>query len=330
MPQTNRYDGASVLVTGGLGFIGSNLAHRLVTLGARVTLLDSLRPECGGNEHNAAGIRDRIAVEIGDVRDHDRLDRLVRGMNVVFNLAGTASHTDSMADPYTDLDINCRAQIALLEACRNHNSDAKVVFTGTRGQYGRPERLPVDERHPLAPADANGINKSAGEQYHLLYHRYYGLRTTSLRLSNTYGPRHQMKHPRQGVICWFVRQVLDGRPIRVYGDGKQVRDTNYVDDVVEALCRAGASAEADGEVFNLGGTPVGLADLACTLIRIAGRGNYELAEYPAASRGVEVGDYVADTRKIEQRLGWKAAVPLEEGLRRTLEFYEKEKSHYWE
>ncbi|MBI5487506.1 MAG: NAD-dependent epimerase/dehydratase family protein [Deltaproteobacteria bacterium] len=330
MAEGSPYAGASVLITGGLGFIGSNLAHRLVALGARVTLLDSMRPECGGNEHNVAGIREQVVVELGDVRDSERVSRLVRGMDVVFNLAGTASHTDSMADPYTDLDINCRGQIGVLEACRTHNPGVRVVFTGTRGQYGRAERLPVDERQPLVPADANGINKTAGEQYHLLYHRYYGLRTTSLRLSNTYGPRHQMKHARQGVICWFVRQVLDGRPIRVYGDGKQVRDTNYVDDVVEALCRAGASAEADGEVFNLGGAPVGLVDLAQAIIRLAGRGSFELCEYPAASRGVEVGDYVADTTKIEQRLGWKAAVSLDEGLRRTIEFYGKEKAHYWE
>lgn len=323
------YRDASVLITGGLGFIGSTLAHRLVAAGADVTLVDAMLPECGGNRHNLVGIADRVSIHIADIRDRDAMRALVPGVDVIFNLAGTASHTASMADPFTDLDINCRGQIELLEACRAVNPGVKVVYAATRGQYGRAQTLPVDETHPLRPMDTNGIHKAAGEAYHLLYWDHYGLRTTSLRMTNTYGPRHLMKHHRQGVIGWFVRQVIDGAPIRVYGDGTQVRDTNFVDDVVEALCLAGSRDEADGETFNLGGIPVGLRDLAALLVEVAGQGSYELVPYPEASRGVEVGDYVADTSKIEQRLGWRPTVSLEDGLARTIDYYRREKAHYW-
>lgn len=323
------YAGRNVLITGGLGFIGSTLAHRLVGAGARVKLLDALLPGTGANLHNIEAIRDGVDVRVGDVREVRVLQEAIPGADVVFNLAGTLSHTDSMADPLTDLDINCRAQVGLLEVCRRENAAARIVYTGTRGQYGRPAYLPVDEKHPLRGADANGINKTAGEAYHLLYHEHYGLRTTSLRLSNTYGPRHQMQHPRQGVIGWFIRQALDGATIRVFGDGTQVRDATYVDDVVDALCRAGSSEAADGEVFNLGSAPIGLGELAEAIVRAAGRGRVELTPYPESSKRVEVGDYVADTSKIERLLGWRPAVTLEDGLERTVEFYRREKAHYW-
>lgn len=323
------YAGKKVLITGGLGFIGSTLAHRLVAAGAEVVVLDALLPDGGGNPHNIEAIRDRVTVRIGDVRDRAVLEETIPGVEVLFNLAGTLSHTDSMKDPWTDLDINGRAQLGLLEVCRARNPGVKVVFAGTRAQYGRARYLPVDEQHPLVAADANGIAKTAGEAYHFLYHAHYGLRATSLRISNTYGPRHQMRHPRQGVFGWFVRQALDDAPLLVFGDGRQVRDAVYVDDVVEALCRAGASEAADGEAFNLGASPVALVEFAEAVVRAAGRGRVELRPYPESSRRVEVGDYVADTSKIRQRLGWRPAVSLEEGLARTVAFYERERAHYW-
>jgi UDP-glucose 4-epimerase len=329
MPEPEPYRDRRVLITGGLGFIGSNLAHRLVGMGAKLSVVDSLHPGCGGNTYNIEGICDRVEVHQGDIRDPDRMAELLRGIQVVFNLAGTLSHTESMADPFTDLDINCRGQIVLLEACRAVAPEAKLVFTGTRGQYGHAQRLPVDETHPLGAADANGINKTAGEAYHLLYHRHHGLRATSLRLSNTYGPRHQMKHPRQGVLGWFVRQVLEGKPIRVFGGGAQVRDASYVDDVVEALCLAGAREAADGEVFNLGGTPVSLLEFAQRLVALAGQGSWEAVPYPPGARGVEVGDFIADVSKARRVLGWWPTVGLDEGLQKTLDFYRREWSHYW-
>ncbi|MDE3077619.1 MAG: NAD-dependent epimerase/dehydratase family protein, partial [Chloroflexota bacterium] len=229
------YAGHRILITGGLGFIGSTLAQRLVALGAKVTLVDSLIPQYGGNLFNIAGFEDKVTVNISDVRDQYGMNYLVRNQDFMFNLAGTLSHIDSMQDPFTDLEINCRSQLSILESCRHNNPEIRIVFAGTRGQYGRAQYAPVDERHPMKPTDVNGINNVAGESYHLLYSEAYGIRATSLRVTNTYGPRHQMRHSRQGVINWFIRQALDGQEITLYGDGKQIRDTNFVDDVVEAF-----------------------------------------------------------------------------------------------
>jgi UDP-glucose 4-epimerase len=322
------FAGKRVLITGGLGFIGSNIARRLAQHDARVLLVDSLIPEYGGNLYNIAGVEDRVTVNISDVRDQFAMNYLVKGHDVMFNLAGTLSHVDSMADPFTDLEINCRSQLSILESCRHHNPDIKIVFAGTRGQYGRARFLPVDENHPLHPTDVNGINNNAGEAYHLLYNQVYGIRATSLRLTNTYGPRHQMRHHRQGIINWFVRLAIEGREIPIYGDGHQVRDTNYVDDVVEALLLAALNEKADGEVFNLGGAPANLLELAEIITGLAG-GSYRTIPYPETARAIEIGDYVADSSKAQSMLGWQPRIGLQDGLSRTVDYYRAEREHYW-
>src|SRR5215208_1386288 len=252
----NAFHSAHVLITGGLGFIGSMLARRLVELGAHVTLVDSLIPIYGGNLRNVAGIEDRVKINIADVRDEYSMDYLVQGQNFLFNLAGQTSHLDLMRDPYTDLEINCRAQLSILEACRKHNPGLKLVYASTRQIYGKPDYLPVDERHPLHPVDVNGINKMAGEWYHILYNNVYGIRACSLRLTNTYGPRQYVKDARMGFIGYFIRQAMHDKQITIYGEGQQIRDFNYVDDVVDAFLRAGANEAANGQVFNLGGEPI--------------------------------------------------------------------------
>jgi UDP-glucose 4-epimerase len=323
------YHGRDVMITGGLGFIGSNLAIRLVGLGARVTLVDSLIPEYGGNLFNVAPVRDRVTINIADVRDEYSMNYLVQGRDVIFNLAGTLSHVDSMRDPYTDLEVNCRSQLSILESCRKHNPGARVVFAGTRGQYGRPLYLPVDEDHPQRPIDVNGINNMAGEWYHILYHQVYGIPTSSLRLSNTYGPRHQMRHHRQGIINWFVRQILEGQEVRLFGGGDQVRDTNYVDEVVEAFLLTAASEAAIGEVFNIGGHPASLRELVEIMIRLHGGGSFAVVPFPPDSKAIEPGDYVADWSKAQRVLGWTPEVGLEEGLGRTLAYYAEHRAHYW-
>jgi Nucleoside-diphosphate-sugar epimerases len=262
MSPKDSYRGKKVMITGGLGFIGSNLARRLVEWGAEVLIVDSLIPDYGGNLFNVEGIKDKVRVNIADVRDSNSMDYLVRGHDYIFNLAGQVSHTDSMRDPYTDLEINCRSQLSLLEACRHNNPTVKIIYASTRQIYGAPDYLPVDEKHLLHPTDVNGINKMAGEWYHILYNNVYGIRATSLRLTNTYGPRQLVKHNRQGFIGWFIRLAVDGQEISVYGDGKQLRDLNYVDDVVEAFLLAGASDKPNGQVFNLGGLqPVSLLEI---------------------------------------------------------------------
>jgi UDP-glucose 4-epimerase len=323
------YSGKKVLVTGGLGFVGGNLARRLVDMGSEVTLIDSLIPDYGGNLFNVDDIKDKVKINVSDIRDRYAMNYLVQGQDMIFNLAGTLSHIDSMKDPFTDLQINCVAQLSILEACRENNPGVKIVFAGTRGQYGRSDYLPVDEKHLMHPVDVNGINNLAAEKYHILYNNVYGIRATSLRLTNTYGPRHQMKHPRQGIVNWFIRKIIDGEKIEIFGDGKQVRDLNYVDDVVEAMLLAMASDKTDGEVFNLGGTALSLEDIVKTMIKVNGGGSYKLIEYPQKNKKIEIGDYVADHRKIKQTLGWEPACLLEEGLVKTFDFYRKFKKRYW-
>ncbi len=322
MTELETYRGAKVLITGGLGFLGSNLAHRLVELGAEVTIVDSLIPSHGGNLHNVIGIEDRVRINISDVRDPHAMGHLVRGQRFLFNLAGQVSHIDSMTDPMTDLEINCRAQLSILEACRHNNPDVRIVFAGTRQQYGRPNYLPVDEQHLSQPVDVNGINKMAGEWYHVLYDRVYGLAATSLRLTNTYGPRMLLKHNRQGFVPWFVRKALLGEEISIFGDGTQRRDMNYVDDVTEAFLLVGLRDDSRGELYNLGHDEiVSLLDFTRALLEAAGQGSYRLVPFPEEAKRIDIGDYYGSFEKIRTQLGWAPKISLAEGLKRTVDYY---------
>ena len=331
MAQADAFRDSKALITGGLGFIGSNLARRLVEMNATVVLVDSLIPEYGGNRFNIAGIEDNVHVNISDVRDEHSMKSLVQGKDYIFNLAGQTSHLDSMRDPYTDLDINCRAQLSILEACRKYNPRVKVVFASTRQFYGKPERLPVDERHLLRPVDVNGINKMAGEWYHIVYHDVYGIPTCSLRMTNTYGPRMRVKDARQTFLGIWIRLLLDGKPFKVFGDGAQIRDFNYVDDAVDAMLTAAAKDEANGGIFNLGADdPISLKDLAELLVDVNQGGEYDLVPFPHDRKAIDIGDYYADYRLIRSKLGWTPKVPLREGLKRTLDYYRDNHEHYWE
>jgi UDP-glucose 4-epimerase len=322
------YRDRRTLVTGGLGFIGSNLCRRLADLGARVTAVDSLLPDYGGNLFNLAGYEERVRVNIADVRGHG-MEYLVRGQEVLFNLAGQVSHLDSMSDPVTDLEINCTSQLRLLEAVRRGNPELKIVYAGTRQIYGRPHYLPVDEKHLLQPVDVNGINKISGEFYHLVYHQVYGIRASSLRLTNTYGPRQLIRHNRQGFIGWFIRQAAFGEEIQIFGDGSQKRDFNHVDDVVDAFLRAGATDGSDGEVMNLGTeTPVSLLDLVRLLVDVAGGGRYRLVPFPPERKRIDIGDFYADISKARATLGWTPSVPLRQGLLDTIAYYRANREHY--
>jgi UDP-glucose 4-epimerase len=312
-----EYKGRSALITGGLGFIGSNLARRLVEIGVKVTVLDALMPEQGGNPFNLRDLLGRVEIHTADMRDPGVVNHLVGGVDYVFNLAGSVSHLESMQQPLRDLELNCAAHVTLLEACRNFNPHVKVVFTSTRQVYGKPVYLPLDEQHRVAPL------------YHLLYQRVYGTRAVCLRLTNTYGPRQLIHHNRQGFIAWFIRQAIEGGVIELYGEGRQRRDMNYVDDVVEALLLAGASEAAEGEVYNLGGDePVSLAELAEELISITGRGSVRRVPFPPERQLIDVGNTHSSFAKIEAALDWRPRTPLREGLRRTVEFYERHRAHY--
>ncbi len=327
-PDFAQFAGANVLITGGLGFIGSNLARRLVDLNAQVTLVDSLVPEYGGNRFNLQGIEDCVRVNISDVRDRYSLRSHLSGQSFLFNLAGQTSHLDSMADPFTDLEINCTAQLSILETCRQVNPRIRVVFASTRQIYGRPEKLPVDERHRLSPVDVNGINKMAGEFYHILYNDVYDLAASVLRLTNTYGPRMRIKDARQTFVGVWIRRLLEGQPIEVWGGGQQ-RDFTYVDDCVEALLLAAVRPEARGRVFNLGGNEIiTLAELAKLLVELNGGGESVQKEFPADRKRIDIGDYYADDSLIRSTLGWEPRVSLRDGLSRTLDFFRANLDHY--
>jgi len=326
-----NYSGKEILITGGLGFIGSNLARRLVSQGANLTLVDSLIPQYGGNTFNIDDIKNKVAVNVCDVRDTFAMEHLIQGKEYLFNLAGQTSHLDSMADPHTDLDINAAAQLSILEVCRKENPDIKIVFASTRQLYGRPDYLPVDEKHPIRPVDVNGINKLAGEWYHLLYNNVYGIRACALRLTNTYGPGMRVKDARQTFLGIWIRLLLEGKPIKVFGDGKQLRDFNFVDDCVEALLLAGASDQANGKVYNLGGSEViGLKDLSKMMVNLGHGGSFELAPFPSDKKAIDIGDYYSDFSLITKELGWVPKIDLKDGLKRTLNYYSTHFSHYWD
>ena len=323
------YRDRRVMITGGLGFIGSTLAHQLVALGARVLIVDSLIPEYGGNPFNIAGIEDRVHVNVADVRQSSTMNHLVRDHDVIFNLAGQVSHIDSMEDPYTDLEINCRAQLSILEACRRFNPAVKVVFAGTRQVYGRPDGLPVTEQHLVKPTDINGINKAAGEYYHLVYNDVFGVRACSLRLTNVYGPRQLIKHNRQGFIAWFLRLALTDQEIQIFGDGTQLRDFVFVDDAANAFLRAGANDASNGKVFNVGGLEaISHSNLVTQIVSIAGSGRYRHVEWPAEKKAIDIGDFYADSGLSERTFGWRPTTPIAEGLARTLDFYRAHLDHY--
>jgi UDP-glucose 4-epimerase len=323
------YRGRKVMITGGLGFIGSNLAHRLVALGADILLVDSLIPGFGGNLFNIDGIADRVRVNIADVRQPSTMNYLVGDREVIFNLAGQVSHIDSMRDPYADMEINCRSQLTLLEACRYNNPGAKVVFAGTRQVYGRSTSLPVDESHLVRPTDVNGINKAAGEYYHLVYNNVFHIRACSLRLTNVYGPRQLICHSRQGFIGWFIRLAIEGATIEIFGDGSQLRDFVFVEDAADAFLRAGASDSCNGDVFNVGGDePLSHRALATLLVEIAGSGQIVFVDWPAERKAIDIGDFYADSSKFKHRTGWKPTVSMKEGLTRTVEFYRRHFDHY--
>lgn len=325
-----------VLVAGGLGFIGSNLARRLADLGAQVTVVDALIPEQGGNWFNLEGYVNpegsggKISVAVADVREPDRLAQLVRGQAYVFDLVGQRSHLASMRSPEVDLDLNCRSQLTLLEACRQHNPTARLVFSSTRQIYGRPRYLPVDEQHPIAPIDINGVHKAAAESYHRIYQQIYGLRTTTLRLTNTYGPRMRVTDARQTFLGVWLRQVLEGQAITVYGAGTNTRDFNYVDDVVEALLGVATHEVAIGEVYNLGSAEVlTLRELAELLLTLHGSGTYRCVPFPAEQQAIEIGDYAGDYRKLQALMGWQPRWSLQAGLKDTLAYYSAHQHHYW-
>ena len=325
----NKITKKKILITGGLGFIGSNLAQRLVQQDNQVTLVDSLIPEYGGNLRNLQEFRDKVTITLSDVRDPFSINQLVKEQDYLFNLAGQTSHLDSMENPFTDLDINAKAQLSILEACRNHNPDIRIVFASTRQIYGKPQYLPVDEKHPLSPVDINGINKIAGEQYHLLYNQAHGIRSSILRLTNTYGPRMRIKDARQTFLGIWIRNLIEKKIIQVFGDGKQRRDYNYVDDVVDALIIAATKNESAGKVYNLGApNALSLEETARIICDLGEQSSYVMIPFPDDRKAIDIGDFVSDYSSFSNTFGWEPKVSFEDGIERSIEFFKNELKHY--
>jgi UDP-glucose 4-epimerase len=324
------FSGKNILVTGGAGFLGSNLVHTLVQLGAKVTIIDAMLDLYGGNLFNLKPVKESTILNIADIRDKSSLEFLVKGQDYIFHIAAQTSHVDSMTDPLTDIDMNCNGTMLLLEACRLHNPSIRLIYCGTRGQYGKLDYTPVDEKHKMVPVDVYGIDKMAGELYCLLYHRVHGIKSLSLRVNNTYGPRHQMKHGKYGILNWFIRLAMDNGTIKVFGEGSQLRDYNYVDDVTRAFIMSAACEEAYGKAFNLGsGNPIAFIELVKLILKTAESGSMEQVPWPKERADIEVGDYVADFTLLKNICGWKPEVDLEEGLKKTVQFYRDNKKYYW-
>ncbi len=324
------YRNKRVLVTGGLGFIGSNLAVSLVELGAKVLIVDALIPQLGSNQFNVSEVKNKLTVDFSDIRAPSAMREKVVDKDVIFCLAGQVSHVDSMKEPVFDYDINVLGNLNVLEAVREFSPSAHIIYGGTRGQYGRVQHIPAVEEEKREPLDIYGVNKDTAERFYLMYHRLHQLKSSSLRIGNTYGPRHQMKHGKFGILNWFIRLALDNEEIKVFGDGSQKRDYNYVGDAVKALLMMGSSTDVFGEAFNLSsGSPMEFIELVRQVVGIAGSGRYRFTGWTGERKQIETGDFVADATKIRNRLGWQPVVTLDEGLQETVDFYRENKSHYW-
>jgi UDP-glucose 4-epimerase len=329
MNMTNSYFRQKVLITGGLGFIGSNLARKLLELGADITIVDNLDVDSGGNSFNIFDVREKVHFIQADINNEDQMSLAVKDQKYLFNFAGQVSHLGSMRDPFKDLNVNTVSQLKLLEICRLNNPEIRIVFAGTRQVYGRPKYLPVDENHLLTPLDNNGVSKRAGEMYHILYNRVHGMSTCVLRMTNVYGPRMRIKDDLLTFIGWWFRCLIEGRELEIFGDGEQIRDLNYVDDVIDAALLCAAHSGAYGKIYNLGGKPISLVDLARRMIEINGAGNYKLVPYPENRKRIDIGDYYGNYGLIQNDLGWKPQVPLNEGIAKVLAFYHANMGHYF-
>jgi len=324
------FQGKNVLITGGLGFVGSNLAIALVGTGANVTIIDNMLPRQGGNLFNIEPVKDKVKIHLSDVRNQLSMNHLVRDQEVIFHLAGQVNHVDSMRNPIQDLEINCHGTLSLMQALRYHNRDAVVIYSGTRGEYGSSVALPVAEDHPTNPKGLYAVTNLAAEKMIIVYNQVYGIPCVCLRITNTYGPRHQMMHDEYGVFNWFIKKAIDNEPLPVFGDGMIVRDFLYIDDLVECMLMTACTHTASGEVFNVGsGQPVTFRELAEKIVAIAGSGSYTFTEFTRERSEVEPGDYWADIGKIKRVVGWEPRTSLEAGIRATIDFYRRHRGHYW-
>lgn len=324
------FKGKNILITGGAGFIGSNLAHALVALGARVSIVDAMLPLYGGNEFNLEGIRDQVTFTQGDIRDQDLMNELVQGKDIIYNFAAQVSYVDSKDQPFLDLDINGKGHLTVLEAVRAHAPQALVLFSSSRMVYGKITTIPVAETHPTDPLSLYGIHKLLGEKYYRYYSDTFGVKTISVRIPNPYGPRQQMKHSKYSIVGWFVRQAMENKNITIFGDGTQERDYLFIDDIVDAFLHLTAKGVA-GEVYNIGTHErIQFVQMVDAVLSTVGSGTKEHVPWPKDYEKNETGNYIADTTKIEGVTSWKPTVMLKDGIVAMVEYYKQYHQHYWQ
>lgn len=329
--NTNELKNKKILITGGMGFVGSNLSIRLASLGAEVLIVDNMLPRQGGNLFNIEPVKDKVKINISDIRNPTSMNHLVKGMDYIYHIAGQVNHVDSVKDPLNDLSINVEGTLVLMEALRKNNPNARVIFTGTRGEYGSSLTLPVAENHAINPIGIYAITNFAAERIILTYHNLHHIKSLCLRITNTFGPRHQMAHDEYGVFNWFIRKAMDNEVIPLFGDGRILRDYLYIDDLIDSLITVALSDNAYGEVYNVGtGIPLSFLDLAQKIIEIAGSGKINYTEFTTERKALEPGDYYADITKIKNTIGWEPKVSLDDGINKTIEFYKKNKAEYWQ
>ncbi|MEM3071180.1 MAG: GDP-mannose 4,6-dehydratase [Candidatus Anstonellales archaeon] len=322
------YRGKRILITGGLGFIGSNLSIRLCQFGSKVHILNKKPTNPSQAAFNIEPVKNQVIVTYSDTNDFQTLDECVQEKDIIFHLAGRGSHVDSILDPIGDASANALSALYLLKSIIKKEKKPKIIYSGTRGQYGNAKTLPVNEDHPKQPVDINGINKQAAEDYLLLYSRIGAIRACSLRMGNIYGPRMQMQNPNQGFISWFIRLAIDNKCLNVFGSGSQRRDFTYIDDLIDALLLCGMSDSTDSEAYNVGGDVYSVLEVAKLIVEVAGSGSVSITPYAEGHKKVEVGDFVPDVSKIN-KLGWKPKTPFKEGLKMTIDYYRKYKEFYW-
>ena len=326
----NKFENKKCLVTGGLGFIGSNLCIRLAELGADVLAVDNMLPRQGGNLYNVDPVKNKIKINVSDIRNQISMNHLVKAQDYIFHLAGQVNHVDSVKNPLQDLSINVEGTLVIMDALKQNNQQAKVIFTGTRGEYGASLHLPVREDHSINPIGIYAITNFAAERIILSYHNLHGIKSVCLRISNTYGPRHQMQHDQYGVFNWFIRKAIENELIPVFGDGRILRDYVYVDDLVECLLMTATTDQAYGKIFNVGtGQPISFIELAKKIVNTAGNGRVEFTEFTTERKALEPGDYYADISMIKSIVGWQPKTSLETGIKKTIQYYKKNKEHYW-
>ncbi len=326
-----RFKGKKVLITGGLGFVGSNLSIRLINEGAEVLIIDNMLPRQGGNLFNIDPVKNKVKVNISDIRNQISMNHLVKGQDYIFHLAGQVNHVDSVKNPINDLSINVEGTLVIMEALRTNNSDAKVIFTGTRGEYGASLKLPVTEKHEINPIGIYAITNFAAERVVLTYHNLHKIKSVCLRITNTFGPRHQMQHDEYGVFNWFIRKAMDNDTISIFGNGKILRDYLFIDDLTEALVKTSLCEKVYGEVYNIGsGIPINFIDLAKKIIKITGSGRINYTDFTSERKALEPGDYYADITKIKKDTGWSPSVSIELGIKKTISYYKKHKKYYWQ